>query len=214
MKIAFIFAHPDDESYGPAGTISKLSLTEEVHVFSLCNGSRPGNEWVSEERKKSFHKACKLMGAKPTIYDYSDSSLNYQNTLRTIENIIKEYCPDIVYTHNIGDIHLDHRLVSESCMVACRPKPNSNVKKLYFCELPASTDWSFSKIDSKFEPNTFVDVTNFMDLKRQCLKLYTTEIYEYPDCRSVESMETRSKFRGTQIGVNFAEAFQLVFSKD
>jgi hypothetical protein len=214
MKIAFIFAHPDDESYGPAGTISKLSLTEDVYVFSLCNGSRPGNEHVFSKRTEAFYKSCEMMSAKPIMHDFLDCTLTYTDTLKLVENIIEEYSPEVVYTHNIGDIHLDHRIVSESCMVACRPKPDSSVKKLYFSELPASTDWAFSKIHSKFEPNTFVDVTNFMDLKRQCLKLYTTEIYEYPDCRSVESMETRAKFRGTQIGVNFAEAFQLVFSKD
>jgi len=46
------------------------------------------------------------------------------------------------------------------------------------------------------------------------LSLYTTETYAYPDARSIEAMEVRAKFRGTQVGVNFAEAFQLVFSKD
>jgi len=45
MKILFIFAHPDDEAYGPAGTISKLAKDgNDVVVVSLCNGRRPGME--------------------------------------------------------------------------------------------------------------------------------------------------------------------------
>jgi LmbE family N-acetylglucosaminyl deacetylase len=214
MRTLFLFAHPDDESYGPAGTIAKTSLKNETLVVSLCDGSRPGNEQVSYERKKSFKQACDLLGARSEIYNFSDCLLSLPETKSLVENIVNNFKPEIVYTHSIGDLHKDHRIVSQSCMVACRPKLNSTVKKLYFSEMPASSDWSFSQIVSKFEPNTYVDVSNFIDLKKRVLNLYSTEIYEYPDARSVESMEIRSKFRGVQVGVKYAEAFQLIFSRD
>ncbi len=213
MKIVFIFAHPDDESFGPGGTIAKLSLDTDVHVFSLCNGARPGNENVSSQRVKSFYEACKLFGATGTIHNVPDLALTAQPTIHKLESIIAQMKPDVVYTHSISDIHQDHRVVAEATMVACRPKPQSTIKELYFCEIPASSDWSFYKVQPTFEPNVFVDVGDFINIKKQALDLYQTETYQYPDARSIESMETRAKFRGTQIGVNYAEAFQLVFSR-
>ena len=211
--ILFILAHPDDESFGPAGTIAKLSRTNTVHVFSLCNGARPGNEQVSTQRVQSFYNACNLLGAKGTIHNVPDLSLTYPNAVSRIENIIKQMKPEIVYTHNMSDVNMDHRVVAEATIVACRPKPESSVRELYFCEVPASTDWSFSKIQPAFEPNYYKDITDFIELKKQALSLYTTETYGYPDARSIEAMEARAKFRGSQIGVNYAEAFQLVFAR-
>lgn len=213
MNILFILAHPDDESFGPGGTIAKLAVDNDVHVFSLCNGARPGNEKVSAQRVESFYSACKMFGANGTIHNVPDLALTDQPTIHKIENIITQMKPDVVYTHSISDIHKDHRVVAEATMVACRPKAESTVKELYFCEIPASSDWSFYKVQPTFEPNVFVDITDYIAVKRNALSLYHTETYRYPDARSIESMEVRAKFRGTQIGVNYAEAFQLVFSR-
>ncbi len=55
--------------------------------------------------------------------------------------------------------------------------------------------------------------TAYITLKQLALSKYTTETYDYPDARSVESMITLSKYRGYQVGFNYAEAFQLVFSR-
>jgi hypothetical protein len=98
-------------------------------------------------------------------------------------------------------------------MAACRPKPTSAIKELYFCEIPASTEWTFGQIDPVFVPNTYVDVTDYIELKKRVIGLYGTEIYEWPDARSVESVEVLAKYRGKQIGVRYAEAFRLVFSR-
>ena len=213
MKIIFILAHPDDESFGPGGTIAKLSKEHDVHVFSLCNGARPGNEQVSNARVQAFYQACNLLGAKGTIHNVPDLSLTYPTTVSRVETIINQMKPEVVYTHNMSDVNMDHRVIAEASIVACRPKPTATVKKLYFTEVPASTDWSFSKVQPVFEPNTYVDISEFIELKKRALSLYSTETYMYPDARSIEAMEIRAKFRGTQVGVNFAEAFQLVFDK-
>ena len=214
MKILFMLAHPDDEAFGPAGTIMQLAETNDVLVVSLCNGERPGSPHVGKDRVDAFVKSCNILGADWKIYDTPDCALTYDDTLKTIETIINHDMPDIVYTHNISDIHRDHRLVAECCMVACRPKPSSTVKELYMCELPASTDWSFGQIEPIFNPNVYKDVSDFIGIKEQVMMLYGTEVYEHPDARSIESMKTMAKNRGRQSGVIYAEAFQLVFSLD
>lgn len=213
MKIAFIFAHPDDESYGPAGTILKLSTSNEVFILCLCNGARPGSEHVSQDRLNSFNTICSKMGVQKLSFDSYDCTLEYQNTLQTIETFIQNFKPEIVYTHNISDIHRDHRLVAECCMVACRPKPNSTIKSLFFSEMPSSTSWSFNKIQPPFQPNVYENITEQMSLKKELLSLYHTETYPKPDARSVYAMETLAKYRGYESGYEFAESFNLVFDR-
>ena len=214
MNILFIFAHPDDEAYGPAGTIAKSSKDHNVTVISLCNGARPGNEHVEKSRTDAFIKSCGLLGASWKMYGSPDCSLNSRDTLQTIENLIKICNPNIVYTHNISDVHQDHRIVSEACLVACRPKPGSTINSLYMCETASSTDWAFGQIEPVFVPNVYVDIENYIGTKMQCLEMYSTEIYEFPDPRSIKSIETMANNRGKQIGVAHAEAFKLVFKLD
>jgi LmbE family N-acetylglucosaminyl deacetylase len=213
-NILFIFAHPDDEAYGPAGTIAKLSKDNKVTVCSLCDGSRPGHEHVRQSRGLAFLDSCKLLGASSYIWSNPDCTLEYAPTLKLIENLIVMHNPSAVYTHNISDIHKDHRIVAECCMVACRPKPGSEIKSLYFSETASSTDWSFGQIHPHFVPNTYVDITDHINTKIQALCMYHTEVYEYPDARSAESVMVQAKNRGKQIGVKFAEAFHQVFRID
>jgi LmbE family N-acetylglucosaminyl deacetylase len=212
MNILFILAHPDDESYGPAGTIAKLAQDHNVTVVSLCNGSRPGNDNVAAYRSGVFSRNCELVNAKWKIYNSQDCTLEYDSVLKTVEALVDFDKPDVVYTHNISDIHRDHRLVAECCMVACRPKPESTVQALYMCEIPASTEWGFGQF-GEFKPNTFVDITDFMPHKIKMLEQYKSEVYNHPDARSVENMRVLAEKRGMNVGVRFAEAFQLVFQK-
>jgi LmbE family N-acetylglucosaminyl deacetylase len=208
-----VFAHPDDEAYGPAGTIAKLSKDNNVTILSLCRGNRPGSEEVSDSRQTSFKVSCALLGATPIILDYSDCHLEYNDTVKSIEAIIKDINPDVVYTHNISDIHKDHRLVAECCLVACRPTATSNIKEFYMCEMIASTDWSFGQLEPQFVPNVYVDVTEYFETKQRSMELYISELYEFPDARSIVSMKTLAMYRGKQVGMQVAESFKLVFSK-
>ena len=213
MKILFAFAHPDDEAFGPCCTIRKLvDEGHDVIVASMCNGARPGAEHVAEARGKAFKKSCKMLGVKGIIHNNSDLTLGYGGVVNYAVSLIGDIQPDIVYTNNISDINADHRMLAEACMVACRPKPGSSVKELYFCEIPGSTDWTFHQIQPAFEPNVFVDISDTIDDKEKMVKLYGTEMYAYPDARSFEATMIRAANHGINIGVKAAEAFKLVFS--
>jgi LmbE family N-acetylglucosaminyl deacetylase len=134
--------------------------------------------------------------------------------MKEVECVVEKVKPQIIYTHSISDLNWDHRVVAEACIIASRPKPESVVEKLYFFEVPSSSDWTFSQIQPTFSPNVYEDITNVVNLKEAALNSYITETYDFPDARSVEAMITLAKYRGYQSGLNRAEAFQLVFSRD
>ena len=211
MNILFLFAHMDDEAFGPAGTIAKLALTNNVTVVSLCKGDRPGNEEVMSSRAIAFKQSCEFLGADLLCYTSSDLRLDYFDAMRDAEAAINFIKPEAVYTHNASDLHRDHRLVAEVALAICRPTPESAVRELYMCELISSTSWAFDQLGPSFIPNTYVDVSDAMEAKREVLNYYETELREHPDARSVEAMEILSKYRGTQSGVQNAEAFKQVF---
>lgn len=214
MRIAFLFAHPDDEAFGPSGTIKKLSENNQVMVMSLCNGRRPGsNNDVYERRGDAFQKSCDMLGADSMIWNTDDCSLEYRSVVEHVQRIVDYYRPDVVYTHSINDLHMDHRLVAEGCLISSRPKPNSCINALYYSEVVPSTAWGMGQLGS-FAPNVYSDITDVIHTKRDVLELYDTELYEYPDARSVENVLNVASVRGSHIGVNYAEAFQLVFSHD
>ena len=215
MKILFLIAHPDDEAYGPYGTIVKLVRDgHNVHVFCLCNGERPGAEDVGKARSERFILNCEVAGAEWKIWNNPDLSLDVKETTEFVTKLVDAEKFDVVYTHNISDMNRDHRILAEAALVACRPKPASTVQKLYFFEVPASTDWTFYKVQPAFEPNEYVELCDdIVDLKKGALGAYDTETYDFPDARSVEAMITLTKYRGYQVGFNHAEAFQLVFSR-
>lgn len=215
MKILFLVAHPDDEVYGPYGTI--INLVRQGHgvlVYSMCNGARPGAEDVGKARVDRFIQNCENAGARWKIWDNNDLTLDIKLASEFVSTLIDMEKPDVVYTHNISDLNRDHRILAEACLVGCRPKPNSSVKSLYFFEIPASTDWTFSQLQPSFEPTTYVNIPDdVMQIKQKSLAAYDTETYNYPDARSVEAMTTLAKYRGYQVGYNYAEAFKLVFQK-
>lgn len=212
-KILFLVAHPDDEAFGPAGTISKLSRDNEVTVVSLCNGARPGFEQVKESRSLAFSKSCALLGANSIIFDNEDCSLEYRPTLSSIEKIISDLRPSIVYTHSFSDIHRDHRLLAECCLIATRPKPGTFVNALYSFEIFASSVWTFAT-QSSFSPNVYVNIDDEVGLKKSVLSLYQTEVYTNPDPRSIDAVLNLAKMRGSSVGFDYAEAFQLIFSRN
>ena len=215
MKVLFLLAHPDDEAYGPFGTIVKsIQQGHEVHVYSMCNGCRPNAKDVGKGRTDTFVKNCETVGAKWKMWDNNDLTLDIKEMSEFVTKLIDLEKFNAVYTHNISDMNRDHRILAEATLVACRPKPSSTVNELYFFEVPSSTDWTFSQVQPTFEPNTYIEIAaDVVALKETALRAYATETYAFPDARSVEAMLTLLKYRGYQVGYSNAEALKLVFKR-
>jgi len=121
-----------------------------------------------------------------------------------IECWIKELKPSTVYTHNQHDANKDHRIVFEATLVACRPVPGSSVKRLLSYEVPSSTEWAAEA----FHPNVFNEID--LDKKLKLLLPYQNEMRPWPHPRSLQGIGALAMWRGATVGVNYAEAFELV----
>ena len=210
-KILVICAHPDDETLGLGGTIVKnIKKGAKVYVLVFTEGES-GAEKVLENqikrRKGEFEKACNILGIHKTKFlDFEDQQLDNYLLLKLakeIEIVIKEWKPNIIYTHFWGDMNQDHRQLFDATLIATRPSPWSKIDKILCYETPSSTEWG----DGSFRPNLFVDIEKELPTKIRALKQYKHEIERFPHPRSIDSIKNRSKYFGSSVGIKNAEAF-------
>ena len=64
-------------------------------------------------------------------------------------------------------------------------------------------------IEPYFAPEVFFDISNTLSKKIQALNCYQSQIKNNTS-RSVEAVEALAKFRGSQNGFEYAEAFKVV----
>jgi LmbE family N-acetylglucosaminyl deacetylase len=103
----------------------------------------------------------------------------------------------------------DHRVTARATLTACRPVVGSGIRAVLACEVPSSTE--YSPPHNGFEPNVFVDMEpGFLGRKLEALACYGGEMRAAPHPRSAESIKALAAWRGSSIGVEAAEAFELV----
>src|SRR3989337_253656 len=99
-KVVCIFAHPDDEAFGPSGTIAKYADGREAYIICVTDGNdhNNGTKNLSQIRKNELRNSAKILGVKKVYFlSYSDGHLCnniYHEVARKIEKIIKRLKPD------------------------------------------------------------------------------------------------------------------------
>ena len=213
MKILIIAPHPDDEVLGCGGTIAKHTKERDEVCFCIVTKAYLP-DWSEEfikNRPKEIEKANKILGIKKTYFlDYPTVKLDtipQKELNESISKVVNEVNPDVVYIPHKGDLNKDHRLVFESCLVVTRPA-NHKVKRILSYETLSETEWG--QAIEPFIPNVYVDISETFEKKIKAIKAYESELREYPHPRSLEIVEALAKKRGSEVGVNFAEAFILI----
>jgi len=216
-KILVVAAHPDDEVLGCGGSIAHhVDAGDEVRVIILAEGLTSRGVCTQDDLlglAASAQAASKILGVSELyLHKFPDNRMDSVDRLditRVVENHIKEFEPNIVYTHYEGDLNYDHRIVSESVNIACRPQTDSSVHTLLYFEIPSSTDWQPVGSRTAFTPNWFIDINGHIDKKIKALKEYESEMRPTPHSRSLESITHLAKWRGAMVSLYAAEAFVL-----
>jgi N-acetylglucosamine malate deacetylase 1 len=215
--VLIIAAHPDDEALGCAGVIAKhIASGDKVHVIFMTNGvgSRNTSSNIDiEGRKMAAYKVANILGiVSMKFFDFLDNKMDalpLLNIVQLIESVINELQPQTIYTHHIGDLNIDHQITHKAVMTACRPQPKFCVREVYVFEVLSSTEWQISEYPP-FTPNVFVDISNYIDIKKETLEIYNDEMRQPPHSRSINNAIRLNALRGNSVGVDYAEAFELV----
>lgn len=221
-NILVIAAHPDDEVLGCGATIARhREIGDEVHVVILAEGITSRDKKRNYKQRstdllqlaKAAHKANGVLGVSSlALHNFPDNrmdAVNLLDVIKVIEGFVDKYRPEIIYTHHGGDLNIDHTMVHDAVVTACRPIPSQSVKTLLFYEIPSSTEWRASNTTGYFVPNWFMNVTDTLSVKLKALKAYQSEIHTWPHSRSIEAVEYLARWRGASVGMEAAEAFVL-----
>ena len=217
-SILVVAAHPDDEVLGCGGYIANQVWSgDEVFVTFLSDGvtSRQGNLGLQEieSRRNAARLASKVLGASDVSFgDFPDNKLDavpLLEIIKSIEAVVERVRPQIVLTHFGGDLNIDHRIVNQAVLTACRPAPKQGVKEVLFFEVPSSTEWQVPIEGEAFTPTWFEDISETLEIKIKALTVYEHELREWPHPRSVKAVEHLAHWRGATCGVDAAEAFVL-----
>lgn len=221
MKVLVVAAHPDDEVLGCGGTVAwHVDQGHEVKVHIMAEGATsrtdmPDRLAMATELgglRRSAREAAAILGASVSFDSYADNrmdSVDLLDVVKSVERVVTELRPDRVYTHHGNDVNIDHRIVHQAVVTACRPVPGQSVSSLLFFETPSSTEWQPSACEVVFAPNWFVSIENTIERKRMALQAYASEMRDFPHPRSLVAVEHLARWRGACVGVSAAEAFML-----
>ena len=216
-KILIVAAHPDDEILGCSGSVTKLvNQGYEAHVLILSTGitSRlkdKGNKKKLAILKQQAKEANKIIGiTNVTFLNLPDQKFDTVSILKIVQSIeyyIDLIKPEIVFTHFANDINKDHQITNEAVLTATRPMVGQSVKRIYAFEIVSSTEWNYPLT---FAPNVYINIENTLKNKIDAMDCYQLELREYPHQRSLKNIELNAEYWGRRVGLDKAEAFQLL----
>jgi len=203
LKNVLVLApHTDDGEFGCGGTISKL-IEQGANVyyvaFSSCEESIPDGlpkDTLAQEVVAAT-KLLKIPRDNLIIYEFKVRKFPQyrQEILEEMVKMNRDLAPDLVLLPSKNDTHQDHNVVSAEGFRAFKKT------RILGYEVP----W-----------NNLTFVTNcFVDLKEQNLKdkITALECYQsqkHRDYASETFVRSLATVRGTQVGRQYAEAFEMI----
>lgn len=124
-NVVCIFAHPDDEAFGPGGTVAAYAQKHNVYIICVTNGDAGKNSTSStderelgEIRRGELECSAQTLGVKQVYFlGYKDGTLSnsiYHEIAGKIKDILDDLKPETLFTYEPRGIsgHIDHIAVS------------------------------------------------------------------------------------------------------
>ena len=218
-KIIVIAPHPDDETLGCGGTLLKHLYNNDNIYWIIVTSMHTKDGWSREKietRNKEILSVAKKYEFKKIFnLEYSPGKIGEIDTASIIDKfrkIYKEIKPHLIYSPYINDVHSDHQIIAKAAVSSIKNFRSPSIEKVMFYETISETNFNFG-IPYNFNPNLFVDISNFLRKKINIVGIYKSEIKKHPFARSKESLTAKAVLNGGIIGVKYAEAFEIIYQK-
>ncbi len=224
-SILLVLAHPDDESFGPSGTVArykKLGVSADLVCATRGEvGTRldvPEGTPTGVAREAELRAAAAIIGIRDIYFlDFIDGQLDRIKTSQIAAKIIKimqKMQPEVVITFGPDGVsgHLDHIAVGKAATAAFNKltKKSAGPRKLYYITIPDSVLPDAEEVGLSTRPDeevtTAIETTDYLDVKIKAIATHRTQ----QDARDFSEM--LSKIRGT--GILMKEYYYLASAPD
>lgn len=215
-RVLCVAAHADDEVLGCGGTLARYAENgAHVTVIFVSDGvtARFHDEISVKQRENFAETALNILGVQDIYHlRFPDNKLDtipLLTIVKKLEALLDQISPNIVFTHHIGDLNVDHQITCRAVMTALRPVPMSRVTRLLSFEVLSSTEWMIPGVYT-FTPNYFIDISSTFNKKIEAIEHYQQEMRPPPHARSKENIINLARYRGNSMGLNYSEAYCLL----
>lgn len=225
QRFLVIAPHPDDESFGCAGTMARIkSLGGEVFVMVCSLGDLKhydgkDGEVAGSTRAAELEKVMEYL--KVDDYDvlYRDTETHLRldaiprrDLIAKIERESKlayDRLKPTMIAIPVSSYNQDHDAVFRAAFTAARPgvpeiKPFQRIVIGYN---NTSLFWSLER--EKFHPNFYVDISDFLEHKLTALAMHQSQMRDDVHHSSVKNVEYAARIRGSEISVAAAEGYMV-----
>jgi LmbE family N-acetylglucosaminyl deacetylase len=158
-------AHPDDAEIGAFGSLLRWRDSFEIHLVLATAGEQGlPDEQDRACRVGESERAAEILGADVTCLGLPDGYLRDDlGTVQQVAEVIRRVQPQRVLVNHVEDTHQDHRYLARAVLAASREVP-----EVLLYETPGTTD---------FAPTWFVDVTDTIERKYECVALHNSQVH-------------------------------------
>jgi len=216
-KNLIVSVHPDDETLGCGGTILKRKSNGEELYWMIITNMTYNNGYSNNDvnaRKTEIEKVNEAFGFKQYYsLDFPPGkidTISFQDIIKKITEVINIVKPHEIFLPYKFDVHTDHQHSFKAIYSCTKNFRFPFIKKILMCDIISETEFAPSITNEIFNPNIFIDVTPYFQKKLDIFKIYNKELMSSPLPRSIESLEAQGRYRGSRIGVKYAECFSLL----
>ena len=209
-NVLAIGSHPDDIEFGCGGTLFKHKQNgDDVTMLVMSKGdikdSFSGKVLRSKsESIKETECSANVLGCDLVHLNFEDTKIPFSaESISSLEKVIKGRNIDLIYTHWGGDTHQDHINTLKTTLSAARMVKNV----LCYEQIP------IPRVSINYPvANYYVDISDVMNRKIESCMCHESQIKKYKNSGfdMIDGLEVLARYRGNQIGVKYAEAFDLL----
>lgn len=211
-----IAPHPDDEAICCGGLIM-LAKKQGAAVFVMYGSVGSSRQLLTgktnpSSRRAEAKKAAGYGGFKYSIMFQGEEfmkldSVPQKELIDKIEDKIDEFKPDIVCVPFRDSFDQDHRALFSASITALRPVPK-NLRHQPNMVLECEEPYNWTNRDA-FRANFYFNISEVFNKKIGLLKCHKSQLRDDPFPRSPQNLERLAGIRGNEIGVKYAEGYNL-----